>query len=156
MSGDGSKWIEQDTWTSPEDNRDYFYAEFESAPYPTPGSYYGWNRKFFYGVDVVSPAFPDCDVLGRLYVGVELFHIDGCAPVAEWSPGSSVGSRHIWHDEDTGEATTVHTQMIVTSATEIPEPVPSLGPAGMALIGGLLGLAGWRKLRSSPHPHCAR
>jgi len=152
LSGDGSKWIRQDTWTSPEDNRDYFYAELVSAPYPTPGSYFEWNREFFYGVDVVSPAFPDCDVLGRLFVGVELFHIDGCAPVADWSPGLSVGSGHVWHDEDTGEAITVYTQMTVTGATEIPEPVPSLGPVGMALAGGLLGLAGWRKLRRPPPP----
>lgn len=147
LSGDGSKWILPDVWNSPEDNLDYFYAELVSAPYPSPGSYYGWNRELFWGVDEVSPSFPDCAVLGRLFVGVELFHIDGCRPVADWSPGMSVGSGHIWHDADTGEPITIYTAMTVTSAIEIPEPVPSLGSLSVALLAGLLGFAGSQRLR---------
>jgi hypothetical protein len=100
-------------------------------------------------VDDVSPSFPDCAVLGRLFVGVELFHIDGCRPVAEWSPGMSVRSGHVWHDADTGESITIYTTMTVTSAIEIPEPVPSLGLLGMTFLAGLLGIAGLHGLRGS-------
>ncbi len=149
LSGDGSKWILPDVWNSPEDNRDYFYAELVSAPYPSPGSYYGWNRELFWGVDDVSPAFPECAVLGRLFVGVELFHIDHCGPVADWAPGMSVGSGHVWHDADTGEAITIYTTMTITSAIEIPEPVPSLGPLGASVLAGLLGIAALQGLRGS-------
>jgi hypothetical protein len=149
LSGDGSKWILPDVWNSPEDSRDYFYAELVSAPYPSPGSYYGWNRELFWGVDVVSPSFPDCAVLGRLYVGVELFHIDGCGEVADWKPGMSAGSGHVWHDADTGEPITIYTTMTITSAVEIPEPVPSLGLLGVAFLASLLGIAGFHGLRGS-------
>jgi hypothetical protein len=150
LSGDGSKWIVPDVWNSPEDNHDSFYAELVSAPYPSPGSYYGWNRELFWGVDDVSTSFPDCAVLGRLFVGVELFHIDGCGlPVAEWAPGMSVGSGHIWHDADTGEPITLYTRMTVTSAIVIPEPVPSLGLLGVSFLTSLLGIAGLHGLRGS-------
>ena len=48
-----------DVWNGPDDHRDYFYAELLVQPYPTPGSYLGFDREFFYGSDVVSPAFVD-------------------------------------------------------------------------------------------------
>jgi hypothetical protein len=148
VSADGSQWIRPDVWTAPEEHRDYFYAELESASYPTPGSYLGYDREFFYGLDHVSETFPDCAVLGRLFVGVELFHIDGCAPVAQWSPGMSVGSAHIWHDDATGQSITVQMDLTVTGATQMGVPLPALNPAGVACLCSMVALVCLPSLRS--------
>jgi hypothetical protein len=39
--------------------------------------------------------------------------------------------------------------MTITSAVEIPEPVPSLGLLGVAFLASLLGIAGFHGLRGS-------
>lgn len=146
VQGDGTRIDLTDVWTSPEESLDYFFAELLSAPYPRSASYGGWDRELFYGVDQVSTAFPDCDVLGRLYVGLERFGIDGCAPVADWAPGLDVGSAHIWHDPDTGQTITIYAQMTVTSATEI-AAAPALGsPLAQGGLGLLLAALGWLRL----------
>ena len=110
-----------DYWNAPDDHADNFLAELLVQAYPTPGSYYDLGRESFVGSDVVLFAF-DCDVLGRLFVGMELFHIDGCAPVAEWGVGFEVGSGHNWHDPDTGEFQTVYGTLRVTDVITVPEP----------------------------------
>lgn len=132
----GDVFASPDVWNAPDDHEDHFYAELLSQPYPTPGSYYDLGREFFVGVDDVSPAFPDCDVLGRLFVGTELFHIDGCAAVASWSPGLSTGSLHGWHDPVTDAYVQVQGSLTVTGVTIVPEPA-----TGLLLALGLSALA---------------
>jgi hypothetical protein len=146
LSGDGSQWFREDTWTSPLEHRDYFFAELESASYTSPDTYLGYGREFFYGVDVVSETFSNCAVLGRLYVGPELFHIDNCAPVADWSAGMSAGAAHIWHDDATGDAITVQMSLTVTSASQL-TAVPALRPATLACLGVVLSMVSFVALR---------
>ena len=110
-----------DYWESPEYHDEHFYAERVAQPYPTPGSYYGYGGQGFHGVDVTDPAF-SCAPLGRLFVGVQLFHIDGCGSVAEWQVGQQTGAGHNWHDPDTGEFVSVTSFMTLTDIVPVPEP----------------------------------
>jgi hypothetical protein len=135
-------WWRLDFWNAPDDHTEYFYAELVAQPYPTPGSYFGWGREFFWGADVTSFAF-GCAPLGRLFVGVDLFHIDGCGAIEDWELGQEVGSAHVWHDPSTGESATVYASMTLTQIVPVPEP----GAAAMLASGATL-LACLHKRRS--------
>jgi hypothetical protein len=130
-----------DQWFAPDHYETYFRAELLAQPYATPGSYYGWGREFFAGLDIVSPAFEPCAILGRLVVGTELLQIDGCGAVSTWAAGTELGSSHIWQDPTTGQTIYVYGSLTVTEVVPLPEPAAA-GPA--ALLVALLA-----RLRSS-------
>jgi hypothetical protein len=113
-------WFE-DYWGAPNDHADHFYAELIAQAYPTPGSYYGGGAVGFRGVDLTDQAF-SCAPLGRLFVGVQLFYIDGCGSVADWQVGHETAASHNWHDPDTGQFVSVTSFMTLTDIVPVPEP----------------------------------